>query len=170
MPEKVEERNDDGSCKSSSSDESADSLEVENDGDDSHSSDLLYRAKDGTKYKKRKVPRIIRYIKYNKKKDTENYFREQLMLFTPWRNEQKDLLGSFDTFEAHYNSLKTSLESKSNEFEYHTEELELARQMMKLRKVHMIKLHQMRNKKTGKQKRKEQKKQKILYISIQIES
>ena len=37
-----------------------------------------------TKYKKRKVPRIIRYVKYNKEKDPENYFREQLMLFVPW--------------------------------------------------------------------------------------
>ena len=52
------------------------------------------------------------------------------MLFTPWRNEQKNLISSFDTFEALYNSLKTSNESKSNECEHHTEELELARQMM----------------------------------------
>ena len=52
------------------------------------------------------------------------------MLFTTWRNEQKDLLPSFDTFEDHYNSLKTSSESKSNEYEHHTETLELARQMM----------------------------------------
>ena len=52
------------------------------------------------------------------------------MLFIPWRNEQKDLLASFDTFEAHYNSLKKSIESKSNEHEHHTEELELARQMI----------------------------------------
>ena len=52
------------------------------------------------------------------------------MLFIPWRNEQKNLLASFDTFEAHYNSLKTSIQSKSNEYEPHTEELELARQMI----------------------------------------
>ena len=52
------------------------------------------------------------------------------MLFIPWRNNQKDLLASFDTFEAHYNSLKTSVESKSNEYEHHTEELELVRQMI----------------------------------------
>ena len=96
LPEKVEERNDDGSWESNSSDESEESLEDENDGDTSHTSDLLYRAKDGTKYKKRKVPRIIRYVKYNKKKDPENYFREQLMLFTPLRNGQKDLLGYID--------------------------------------------------------------------------
>ena len=29
--------------------------------------------------KKRKVPRIIKFVKYNKKKDSEKYFREQLM-------------------------------------------------------------------------------------------
>ena len=76
------------------------------------------------------MPRIIRYVKYNKKKDPENYFREQLMLFVPWRNEQKDLLGSFDTYEAHYNSVQTLLIPKRNEYEHHIEELELARQMM----------------------------------------
>ena len=53
------------------------------------------------------------------------------MLFIPWRNEHKYLLASFDTFEAHYNSLKTSIESKSNEYEHHTEEIELARQMIR---------------------------------------
>ena len=52
------------------------------------------------------------------------------MLLIPWRNEQKDLLASFDTFEAHYNSLKTSIESKSNVYEHHTEKLELAGQMI----------------------------------------
>ena len=126
FPEKVNDKNDDDRCGSSSSNESEDSL----DDDNSQSSDLLCKTKNGTKYKKRKVPRIIRYVKYNKTKDPENYFREQLMLFLPWRNEQKDLLGSFDTFEAHYNSVQTSLIPKRNEYEHHIEELELARQMM----------------------------------------
>ena len=126
VPEKVNDKNDDDRCDSSSSNESEDSL----DDDNSQGSDLLYKTKNGTKYKKRKVPRIIRYVKYNKKKDPENYFREQLMLFVPWQNEQKDLLGSFDTYEAHYNSVQTSLISKRNEYEHHIEELELARQMM----------------------------------------
>ena len=126
----MEEKNDDDNNESSSSDENEDSLEDENGVEDSHSSDLLYKAKNGTRCEKRKVPRIIRYVRYNKKKDMENYCRGQLMLFIPWRNEQKDLLASFDTFEAHYNSLKTSTESKRNEYEHHTEELELARQMI----------------------------------------
>ena len=126
VPEKVNDKNDDDQGDSSSSNESEDSL----DDDNSQGSDLLYKTKNGIKYKKRKVPRIIRYVKYNKKKDPENYFREQLMLFVPWRNEQKDLLGSFDTYQAHYNSVQTSLIPKRNEYEHHIEELELARQMM----------------------------------------
>ena len=126
FPEKVNDKNDDDSCDSSSSNESEDSLDDGN----IQSSDLMYKAKNGTKYKKRKVPRVIRYVQYNKKKDPENYFREQLMLFVPWRNEQKDLLGSFNTFEAHYKSVQTSLIPKRNEYEHHLEELELARQMM----------------------------------------
>ena len=124
--QKVDDTNDDDSLVSSSEDEDDDCLDDSN----SQSSDLLFKSKNGTKYKKRKVPRIIRYVKYNKKKDPENYFREQLMLFVPWRNEQKDLIGSFDTYEAHYNSIQTSLISKRNEYEHHAEELELARQMM----------------------------------------
>ena len=42
-------------------------LEYENDAEDSQNSDLIYKAKTGTRYKKRKVPRIIRYVRYNKK-------------------------------------------------------------------------------------------------------
>ena len=124
--EKVDDTNDDDSFVNSSGDESDVSLDDNN----SQSSDLLFEAKNGTKYKKRKVPRIIRYVKYNRKRDPENYFREQLMLFVPWRNEQKDLMGSFGTYEARFNSVQTSLMSKRNEYEHHAEELEIARQMM----------------------------------------
>ena len=123
---KVDDTNDDDSFVNSSGDESDDSFDDNN----SQSSDLLFEAKNGTKYKKRKVPRIIRYVRYNRKRDPENYFREQLMLFVPWRNEQKDLIGSFATYEARYNSVQTSLVSKRNEYEHHAEELEIARQMM----------------------------------------
>ena len=130
LPEKFEEKNEDEIDESSSSDENENCLQDESNANDSHTSVLLYEAKNGTKYKKRKVPRIIRYVRYNKKNDSENYYREQLMLFIPWRNEEKDLISGFETFEAHYKALKISIESKSNEYEHHAEELELARQMM----------------------------------------
>ena len=53
----------------------------------------------------RTKPKIIRYVKYNKTTDQENYFREQLMLFYPWRNEESDLLGGYTTYEEHSKSV-----------------------------------------------------------------
>ena len=73
---------------------------------------------------------MIWYVKYNKKKDPENYSREQLMLFISWRNELKDLIYYFDTYDAYNHTVHTALISKRNEYEHHAEELELARQMM----------------------------------------
>ena len=89
---------------------------------------MLHVAKNGTKYKLRRNPRVICYVRYDVKKDPENYYRERLMLFMPWKNEAKDLLGSYKTYKAHYNVLKDNLESKRSQYEHHIEELELARQ------------------------------------------
>ena len=128
LPETVEYRNDDSISDENSSDENSEDEEMAENGNTA--SDLIHIAKNGTKYKYRKVPKVIRYVRYNQTKDPENYYREQLMLFMPWRNEQKDLLGFFGTYRAHYNTMKESLEIKRNQYEHHTEELELARQMM----------------------------------------
>ena len=128
VPTEMEVKNDDDVSENSSSDENNDIQERANIAHDPLSLDFLFKAKAGTVYKSRKVPKVIRYVRYNKKKDPENYFREKLMLFMPWRNEAKDLLGTFGTYEAHYNSLKTSLEAKGNEYEHHVDELEIARQ------------------------------------------
>ena len=46
-----------------------------------------YKLKGGMKLVKRKIGKIVRSVRFNKKKDPENYYREQLMLYTPWRNE-----------------------------------------------------------------------------------
>ena len=128
LPTEMEVKNDDDISENSSSDENEDIQEGANIAHDPISPDFLFTAKTGTVYKSRKVPKVIRYVRYNKKKDPENYCREKLMLFMPWRNEAKDLLDTFDTYEAHYNSLKTSLEAKGNEYEHHVDELEIARQ------------------------------------------
>jgi hypothetical protein len=41
---------------------------------------------------RRNKARIIRFRNYGEKVDQQNYFREQLMLYTPWRNEEQHLL------------------------------------------------------------------------------
>ena len=43
-------------------------------------------------------PRVLRSVWFNKQKHPEKH-RELSMLFTPWRNEETDLLGNFKSYE-----------------------------------------------------------------------
>ena len=54
-----------------------------------------YEMKGGITLVKRQKPRIILSVRFNKDKDPENYYREQIMLYTAWRNESRDLLKDF---------------------------------------------------------------------------
>lgn len=57
--------------------------------------------------RKRLRPRTIRYRNYHFELDPENYLREHLMLFHPWKNEARDLINS-DThklFKQHFKSI-----------------------------------------------------------------
>lgn len=53
---------------------------------------------DGSWLVKRRVPKVIRSVRYSLKKDPELYYREQLMLFYPWR-EENALKGQSTTYE-----------------------------------------------------------------------
>ena len=48
--------------------------------------------KDGTLVRKREKPLIIRSCNFPYDENETNFEREQLMLYTPWRNEEKELL------------------------------------------------------------------------------
>ncbi|KAG5666226.1 putative ATP-dependent DNA helicase PIF1, partial [Polypedilum vanderplanki] len=39
----------------------------------------------------RKRPKIIRYVRFNRHEDEVNYFREMVLLFLPWRNEDEEV-------------------------------------------------------------------------------
>ena len=54
------------------------------------------------KLKKRTQAKIIRSVWFNKEAQPEKYYRELLMLFASWRNEEADLLKNYSTFEEHY--------------------------------------------------------------------
>jgi hypothetical protein len=47
-------------------------------------------------------PRVLYCAGFNKEIDKENFCREQLMLYLPWRNYE-DILGDYLTYEARYN-------------------------------------------------------------------
>ena len=63
---------------------------------------------DGTVLKKRRKAIVIRYVLYQQCMDSENYFREALMLFYPWRTET-NLIGKCETYQERFEKLvKTS--------------------------------------------------------------
>ena len=63
---------------------------------------------------KRTKKKIIRFRNFKLHQDPENYYREQLMLFLPWNNEEEDLIyiNHEETFELH----KDLIQQKRSEY------------------------------------------------------
>ncbi|PFX15052.1 hypothetical protein AWC38_SpisGene20755 [Stylophora pistillata] len=55
-----------------------------------------------SKLKKRTKPRIIRSCWFNKEKEPEKHYRELIMLFTPWINEETDIIGVCSSYKERY--------------------------------------------------------------------
>ena len=66
-----------------------------NDDDD----DDEFVKKTSSKTRRRSKARVLRSVWFNKQKEPEKHYRELSMLFTPWRNEETDLLGNFKSYE-----------------------------------------------------------------------
>ena len=85
-----------------------------------------YEIKGGITLVKRKKPRIIRSVRFNRNKDPENYCREQIMLYTVWRNETTDLLKDVQTYQDQFEVVKDEIEQNRKQYENHTEILDQA--------------------------------------------
>ena len=93
----------------------------------SDSNSVKIELKNGITIKQRKFYRVIRYVRFNKKTDLENFYRERLMLFCPWRNEN-DIKGTHETYEIMYMTVKRTIESKVKQYEHNAEELDRAQE------------------------------------------
>ena len=93
-----------------------------------------YRCDNGTVLRKRKRPVVIRYVRYQHKMDPENYFREVLMLFIPWRIEAA-IIGDFETYQDRFEVLvgSTDIHAKMVEYKHNWYELDLAVQELQKR-------------------------------------
>ena len=85
-----------------------------------------YEMKGGITLVKRQKPRIIRSVRFNKNKDPENYYREQIMLYTAWRNEGRDLLKDFQTYQDRFEVAKDEIKQNRKQYENHTDILDQA--------------------------------------------
>ncbi|CAF3286262.1 unnamed protein product [Rotaria sp. Silwood2] len=78
--------------------------------------------------KKRTKKKIIRYRYFKLHQDPENYYREQLMLFLPWTNEEEDLIhiNHEERFELYKGIIQQKrseyIHREANEFEQALEE------------------------------------------------
>ncbi|CAF1458321.1 unnamed protein product [Rotaria sp. Silwood1] len=78
--------------------------------------------------KKRTKKKIIRYRYFKLHQDPENYYREQLMLFLPWTNEEEDLIhiNHEERFELYKDIIQQKrseyIHREANEFEQALEE------------------------------------------------
>ncbi|KAK3099294.1 hypothetical protein FSP39_002160 [Pinctada imbricata] len=89
----------------------------------------IVKLRSGTVLRNRKNEKIAKYVRYSKKNNSENFYREQLLLFYPWRCEQS-LIGNQQTYEDQYNILKAEIDKKRYEYEHFSEELDLAEKML----------------------------------------
>ena len=66
--------------------------------------------------RKRKREAVIRFHKYNKDAEPSNWYRAKLMLYFPWYDEQRDLLGGFSSYEEHYQHVQQIVIDNENKY------------------------------------------------------
>jgi hypothetical protein len=74
--------------------------------------------KNGAPISKRKKPSVIRFVKYNKHTDYENYCREKLLLYVLFDQNENTLKHNFPTWEAAYIASETIVQTNESRFTY----------------------------------------------------
>ncbi|XP_062603984.1 uncharacterized protein LOC134265790 [Saccostrea cucullata] len=82
--------------------------------------------KNGIIIRQRRKAKCIRYVNYSIKVDSENHYRERILLFHPWRKEEIDIKGNKSTYEEKYKQLKSFIRAKVKKYERNAGELEEA--------------------------------------------
>lgn len=102
-----------------------------NNEDDVHSADIsssneLATQKNQKQTKKRSKARVIRSVWFSKDNHPEKHYRELLMLFTAWRDENTDLLRNCDSYMARCQILKEQINKQMAEYAPLIEQLDQA--------------------------------------------
>lgn len=75
----------------------------------------VHFARDGSILKRRKVPRVIYSVGFNKDHDQENYYRELIMLYIPWRKETAIIQDCF-SYKERYHACEGVIEQIREKF------------------------------------------------------
>lgn len=79
--------------------------------------------KNGITITERKCPKVIRYVRYSEKVDSAHFYRERLMFFRPWRNEEEDLKQGYDSYKSSYALLQKTIEKKAKQYGQNAQQL-----------------------------------------------
>ena len=101
-----------------------DDLHLDMEEDQTHHNFLSLKG--GVRLVRRTKPKIIRSVRFNKSKDPENHFREQLMLYTPWRNETKDVIDHDESYQEKFQRLYDVISHNRLKYENHADIIEKA--------------------------------------------
>lgn len=83
---------------------------------------------EAAKYR-RKLPRILRTVHFNPEKDSEKYYRELIMLYSPWRDEQ-NLIGNSNSFQCRFNELEAMISPEMEKYEPYSNIVNLAQEAL----------------------------------------
>ena len=112
-----------------SKDDDDDGGDDDDDDDDDELSKNSY-----SKTKKRSKTRLIRSVWFNKEAEPEKHCRELIMLFTPWRNEETDLLGTFSSYQERYKMLSKVISEQMKQYAVCNEDFNEIEQNMNIMK------------------------------------
>ena len=99
------------------------------DNDENNDDELFDCAKESTqvgkpgKPKQHLKPRIIRSVWFNVKSQSEKHYRELIMFFTSWRNEETDLMGNSSSYQEYYLLLKEQIDKQMMQYAVCSEDL-----------------------------------------------
>ncbi len=80
-------------------------------------------------FKKRRNPRVIRFVNYNREYDQENYCRERMLLYLPWRKEEM-LKGKHDSYAEAFQANEELIKRNLCKYEKFVNEVREAEELM----------------------------------------
>ena len=89
-----------------------------------------FKLSDGKILYQRTKPKILRSVGYSLLSDSENFYREQLMLYYPWKEDEKNILGDFQTYKERYEHLKDDIRPFQQKFQSNAKAVEVAKQQV----------------------------------------
>lgn len=61
---------------------------------------------------------VIRFVKYNKHVDYENYYREKILLYVPFQKNENTIKNEFETIQKAYKHYKNTIEQNESKYTY----------------------------------------------------